>query len=279
MKIWESIIYGIITGLCELLPISFQGHSAILGNVLHLSPLNSGSGYYIRWMLCLGAATAILLSYRKEVRIMNRELLYMIGLKRYRRHQKKNMLLRRSIFLGAAALLPMLVSLFFLSKAEGMGHLLVTALLFVFNGILITYCCKGKDGTATERNASLFDGLLIGIGRMISVFPGLSSFGASVAIGRARGYAQEYNLRFSYLLTYVFQVILSVYFFVRSLLYGQFAWSLLIPMVIAFTVSTAMGYLAIQYFRYLMKKNKLKIFAYYCWEAAAVAVILALINA
>jgi len=279
LKIWESIIYGMIAGFCELLPISFQGHSAIMGNVFHLSPLDSSSGLFVRWMLCLGVMTAILLSYRKEIYTMNRELPYITGIKKYRRRQKRNMLLRRSIFLGGLALLPMLASLFFLKKAENVGHLLITALLFTFNGLLLSYCCKGKEGSVTERSASIFDALLIGVVRMVSIFPGLSSFGTSVAIGRARGYHQDYNLRFTYLLTYVFQCVLSIYFFIQSLLYGQFTWGLTVPMIVAYAVSVATGYLAIQYFHYIMKKNKLRIFAYYCWEAAAIAVILALINA
>ena len=50
-------------------------------------------------------------------------------------------------------------------------------------------------------------------------------------------------------------------------------------MLIAAALATVAGYLAIQYFRYLLHKQKFGIFSYYCWEAAAICLIVALINA
>ena len=44
MKIWEAIIYGIIGGLTEVLPVSFAGHAALLRGAFNLSSLNEVSG-------------------------------------------------------------------------------------------------------------------------------------------------------------------------------------------------------------------------------------------
>ena len=53
---------------------------------------------------------------------------------------------------------------------------------------------------------------------------------------------------------------------------------LLLPMLLAMLFATVAGYLAIQYFRYLIQRKKWNLFAYYCWEAAAIVLVLALIN-
>ena len=50
-------------------------------------------------------------------------------------------------------------------------------------------------------------------------------------------------------------------------------------MLFTIVFAAVAGYLAIQYFRYLIQRNKINLFAYYSWEAAAIVLILALINA
>ena len=47
----------------------------------------------------------------------------------------------------------------------------------------------------------------------------------------------------------------------------------------ALLLAAVFGYLAIQYLRYLLHKEKFNLFSYYCWDAVAIALIVALINA
>ena len=47
----------------------------------------------------------------------------------------------------------------------------------------------------------------------------------------------------------------------------------------AMLLAAVFGYLAIQYLRYLLHKEKFNLFSYYCWDAVAIALIVALINA
>lgn len=50
-------------------------------------------------------------------------------------------------------------------------------------------------------------------------------------------------------------------------------------MLVALVASTVAGYFALQYLKYLLHREKLRVFSYYCWDAAVIALILALINA
>lgn len=95
MKIWEAIIYAVFGGAAELLPISFGGHSAILSGVFNLSSLSEGGGYYVRAAICLGVMAAIVLSFSAETLSFGRELLLITGLKRRRRGQRTDAVLRR----------------------------------------------------------------------------------------------------------------------------------------------------------------------------------------
>lgn len=279
MKIWEAILYAIFGGISELLPISFAGHAAILKNAFALQPLNEGGGYYIHAAICLGVMLAIRLAFSAELRTLKHELAIMGGFRRLRRGERSDPYLRRSIALGFVALIPMLLSLIITARAERSDGLLTVALLFTLNGLLLFFCCRGRTGEKTEKNALLGDAVLIGLVRACSVFPGLSSMGGSMCVGHVRGFSSEYNLRVAYLLTLVYQAALFLYRLVRAFAFGSFTFSLLLPMIFAVLFAAVVGYLAIQYFRYLLQHRKLSGFAYYCWGAALLSLILLLINA
>lgn len=279
MKIWEAILYAIFGGISELLPISFAGHAAILENALALQPLNAGGGYYIHAAICLGVMLAIRLAFSAELRTFKRELALMGGMRRRRRGERSDPFLRRSIALGFVALIPMLLSLIFTARAERMNGLLTVAAFFALNGLFLFSCCRGKTGEKTEKNALLGDVLLLGLVRACSIFPGLSSLGGSMGVGRVRGFSLNYNLRVAYLLTFVYQAALFLYRLVRAFAFGSFTFSLLLPIIFTVLFSAVAGYLAVQYFRYLLQRRKLGVFAYYCWGAAVLSLILLLINA
>lgn len=278
MKIWETIIYALFGGFTELLPISFAGHATILQSAFNLTSLAESDGYYIHAAISVGVVLAIYLSYRPETMALKREWLLMSGLRRPRRGERVDYPLRRSILLGVVALFPMCISLIFLSSAEKITHLVLVAVFFLLNGGLIFLCCRGATGQKDEKFALLSDGLLVGLMRAVAIFPGMSSLCASVCLGRVRGFSLRYNLRFSYLLTLAFHLILFFYRFIRAVIYGSLAWTTLPFCLLAVLCATFAGYLAIQYFRYLLERRKLNVFVYYSWGAATILLFISLIN-
>ncbi len=279
MKIWEAIIYGIFGGIAELLPISFAGHVALLRNAFHMSSLSDGGGCYVRCAICLGVILAIYLAFPSEIFRMGHGIGRMTGLKKRKRSEKNDRLLTRSIMLCASALAVMLCSLFFLAAAERIERLLYIIIFFLINAGLLYLCCRGRVGNKNEKNVTILNLLAIGAVRMASVFPGMSSLGSSMAIGRASGISLEYNIRIAYLLTFAYQIVLYFFYLIRAFVYGTFSFGIILPCLFATIFATVFGYLAIQYFRYLLQRMKLYVFVYYSIEAAAVAVILAMINA
>ncbi len=272
MKIWEAIVYGIFGGLAELLPISFSGHAALLRNAFHMSSLSEGSGYFVRASICIGVALAIYLSFASETAQVYKTL-------HSKRRRRPSRLQRRSFMLGCIAFVLTLGSLVFLAAAERIERLPYVIAFFLLNAGLLYLCCRGKVGRKDEKNVTLGDVVLLGVARMLSVFPGLSPLGTGIALGRARGFSLQYNLRLAYLLSLAYQLVLFVFYLVRGIAFGSFAWGALLPCLLALVFSAIFGYFAIQYFRYLLQRAKLNVFVYYCLEVAALAAILALINA
>ena len=279
MKIWEAILYGLFGGVSELLPISYNGHYAIARSAFNLSPLNEGGGYYVRLAICIGVILAIVFGFRPESRTLGREILRITGIKKRRRAERYDRLRVRSIVLGLFALIPMLLSLIFATLVDHFSGLVFVALLFILNGLILFFCFRTGEGGKTERSVLLPDMLWIGFARALWVLPGLSSLGLSLSVGRMRGLKNEYNVRVAYLLSLSFACVAFFYHLIRAFLYGSFTFAILLPMLFAAVFAAAAGYFAIQYFRYLIQRNKINLFAYYSWEAAAIVLILALINA
>lgn len=278
MKIWEAILYGLFGGISELLPISYTGHYALLRSAFNLTPLSEGGGYYIRLAVCIGIIIAINLAFRSESRTLGREILKISGIKKRRRGERYDRLRVRSIVIGLFALLPMLLSLIFATLVDHFSGLLFVALLFILNGFILFLCFRTNEGGKNERRVLLSDMLWIGCARTFWVLPGLSSLGISLSVGRVRGLSSSYNVRLAYMLTLAFECVAFFYHLLRAFIYGTFTFGILLPMLFAIVFAAVAGYLAIQYFRYLMQRNKLNLFAYYSWEAAVIVLILALIN-
>ena len=279
MKIWEAIIYGIFGGLAELLPVSFQGHYAFLRGAFGLSSLTQGEGCYIRAALCLGVMAAIVLSFSGETRNVGNEILKMVGIKKQRRGDEKKILLRRSILLCSFALVPMLLSLLYTSFADRITSLLYTGILFAVNGLFLVLCFRDPQGEKSEQETTVLDTLLIGLARAVSIFPGLSSIGSSLSVGRVRGLTRNYSLRIACLLTLFYEGAAFLYYLIRAFIYGSFTAGTILPILFALVFSTVFGYLGIQYLRYMLSREKLGHFSYYCWTMAGIVLLLSLINA
>lgn len=278
MKIWEAILYGIFGGISSLLPISFNGHYTLLRETFNLTPLTVGEGLYVRCAVCIGVIAAIILAFRSESAMLGKEFLHLTGLRKRRRSEQVNRPYIRSVLLFTVALAMSLLSLIYAAPASRFGKLLVVAALFAVNGLLIFWCAKGVSGKKNEKTVLLSDSFFIGLSRMISVFPGLSPLASSLFVGQARGFNTEYNYHIAYMLTLAYEVCSLLYHLIRAFVYGSFTAGVILPFFIVLLLTTAFGYLALQYLRYLLQREKTAFFAYYCWDAAAVALVLSLIN-
>lgn len=278
MNFWEAILYGVIGGITELLPISFGAHAVLLTEALNLTPLNAGAGGYYAAGVTLGVIAAILLAFRDESITTGRTALRLLRRQRPRRGSRAT-LRRRNLLLGLFALLPMLLSLVYTAAAERLTRLPLVALLLGLNGLVLFLCCRNGEGRRAQRELTVSDTLLIGLGELLSVFPGLSRIGTALGVGRATGLAGGYDLHLGYQLLLGYSSCAFLYRLIRAVVLGGFQMMFLLGLLLTALLASIFGYLAIQYLRYLVAKGKLQVFAYYNWELAAILLILALINA
>ena len=282
MSIWEAIIYAICGGICELLPMSFSGHAAVLQNAFQLSPLSEGGGYFVRAAIILGVILAILLALPSEIGSAYMGWRLLRQKRRPRRGDNRAQLQIRTTRLYLFAVIPMFLSFLFLAYADRISRLPYIAGFLFLNGCFIYMCCRKKlhqrAEERTERDLTIFDALKIGFVRMLSVFPGLSSVGSSLAVGRSVGLEPQCNARIAYTLTLGYEVGALIFYMLRGIFFGSFSAMILLACVVSVICAAVVGYFALQYVRYLLEKKRLNFFAYYCWDMAMIVLILALIN-
>ena len=266
MKIWEALIYGLVAGLTGLLPVSFSGHAAVLQDAFALSPLTQGGGLYVRAAITLGLSAALVLAFPGELQLTCGELARRPQRGKRARQPSPR---RRAVLMGLLALPIGLLSLIWCAAAERITRLSLIAAFFCLNG-LVLFAAGRPGGQKDARALMLPDALLAGATRLAAVLPGLSPLGLTLAVCR---------LRFTAMLTLGFSLCEFVYRLLRAVVVGAFSASLWLPMLVALVASTLAGYFALQYLKYLLHREKLRVFSYYCWDAAVIALILALINA
>ena len=255
MKIWEALIYGLVAGLTGLLPVSFSGHAAVLQDAFALSPLTQGGGLYVRAAITLGLSAALVLAFPGELQLTCGELARRPQRGKRARQPSPR---RRAVLMGLLALPIGLLSLIWCAAAERITRLSLIAVFFCLNG-LILFAAGRPGGQKDARALMLPDALL--------------------AVCRLRDLRTDFALRFTAMLTLGFSLCEFVYRLLRAVIVGAFSASLWLPMLVALVASTVAGYFALQYLKYLLHREKLRVFSYYCWDAAVIALILALINA
>jgi len=278
LKIWEAIIYALLGGTDEL-PVSFLGHASILSGAFHFTSLNTGEGHFLKAFILFGVSAGAFFAYRNETIRAVREFLRIAGVIHYGKKSSNSLAYRRSVFLNLITLLIMIIMLPLNLISMRISSLFIVLILFAVNGLLLFLACRKPEYKKSAEQMTVFEMALIGILRSLAVFPGISSVAMSLSASRFCGFDKNYALRTTYVLSALYGVVAFIYYLITAFVVGELSVTVVLFSLLACVITTVIGYFIIQYFRYLVNKNKLRVFAFYCWDASIIILILALINA
>ena len=276
MTYWNAVLLGIVQGLTEFLPVSSSGHLAILQNFLRICDLENRMLFDV--LLHLGTLGAIVLAYHSELSGLGREGLAMLHLKKQRRGQKPDPLKRRMLLFLLVATLPLIpaaVLNHFLDPLFSNTFFIGFALLAT--GFLLLAADRFGHGNKTEKAMTLSDALVIGLGQMIAVVPGLSRSGTTISAGLLRGLDRSFAVRFSFFLSIPAVLGANLLSLVQAFSAGV-DWAE-VPMYLCGVLAAFVsGYLAIFVLQRIVQRGKFGGFCYYCWGAGLLTLILSLIS-
>lgn len=270
----KSILYGLVSGFTEFLPVSSSSHQAIL---LHLFGVDSKDPIqdlliHIAVILALFMASGNLFSNIRRGR----------GISNARR--RSGGYATRGLFdlrLVKTATVPLVICLLLTASTRQLESSLVYIALFsLINGILLIIPEYIRHGNKDARTMTGLDGIMIGLCGSFSVLPGISRIGAIHTYATVRGADKQHSLNWALLLSAPALLVLCGFDII-----GIFTASL-VPVSAAvlagYVLSVISAYLGayggIIFIRFLTVRSGFTGFAYYSFGISLFSVILYLIT-
>ena len=262
--ILRSLILGIVQGLTEFLPVSSSGHLELAKWLLNDDSLAAES---MLMTVTLHAATALatLVVFRKDVLEIIRDLFKF----QWNDGTKFAALIVVSMIPAA------IVGVLFDDLLETLfdRQIVLVAAMLIITGLLLFLADRAKS---TEKAVDWKDAVIIGLAQAVAILPGISRSGATISTSVLLGIDREKAARFSFLM--VVPLILGK--MAKDLLDGEFSASAVsvTELGIGFVAAFVTGILACVWMISLVKKAKLRWFAYYCFAVAALVLAWKAIN-
>ncbi len=270
-QILHRLIYGLISGLTEFLPVGAQPHQNIYAYLTGFQ-LNDP---WLKVCVLLGAFIALLVSLRREfMELHEGEKLY-----RHARRRKQKGAIPMGALTGRLyklAMIPMLISVIFYGAAQNIGTSFpALILLLLVNGIILILPRLLPTGNKDGRTMTKLDGFLIGLGGALGVIPGLSRIGCGCALGEAKGGKPGYVLRIVLLASVWPLLAILCFSAIGAFTYVEaIATPLILADLGAAVLSFVGAFSAIRFLRWFCEKLGIYKFAFYSWVFCLVVFIL-----
>ncbi|WP_261302127.1 undecaprenyl-diphosphate phosphatase [Paenibacillus andongensis] len=262
--IFEAIIIGIVEGLTEFLPVSSTGHMILAQSLLNTQ--NDEVMKTFDFVIQLGAIMAVVLIYWKRIL----SLFGLVKRKSESKTGKKLNLLHILIGIIPAGVIGVLFNDFVDEKLFNSTTVLIG---LVLGGILLIIAEKKKE----QPNAVVLDDLtyrqafFIGLWQLVSIWPGFSRSGSTIAGGMLSGVSRAASADFTFIMAIPIMFGASGVYFLKN--YHALSSNDLTFFVVGFVVAFIVALLAVVTFIKFVQNMRLTIFAYYRF---AVAIIFAL---
>lgn len=188
----ESVVLGLVQGLTEFLPVSSSAHLRFTSAFF----FDHDAGAAFTAVSQLGTETAVLIYFWPDIKRL--VLAWIRGLRdrNARDHDYK-----LAWYVGIGSLPIGIAGLLFQDYIDGPARNLALngAVLVVFGLVLAVAEKYGLQRRGAEQ-LTLRDGVLMGLGQMLALIPGVSRSGATTTAGLFLGLKRAVAVRFSFLL-------------------------------------------------------------------------------
>ena len=274
MSLTQALFLGLIQGLTEFLPISSSGHLAIFQNFFGLKQPN----LFFDVAVHCGTLLAILIVLRQEVfSLVKGSLCFLIYTLR---GQKDNIgdhdkVMAKLTGLIAIGLIPTALLGFFLRDVVEyiFNSTVAVGIMLLITGTILWITKVAGEGHKDIGNISLLDAIIIGFVQGLSVFPGISRSGSTIAFGLFRRLKKGVAVRFSFLLS--IPAILGAMVLEWENPLSQEGE--LLNVILGTLTAALVGYICLKILIRIVQKGHLYFFSPYCWVLGSVTIILSFI--
>ena len=260
----RSIVFGIVQGLTEFLPVSSSGHLEIAKYVMGDDSVAQQS-MMMTVVLHFATALSTIVVFRKEVGEI------ISGLFKPSEDRSEFWFCVKIVLSMIPAAI---VGVCFDEQIEALfsQQMLLVGLMLLVTGALLLMADRAKT---TEKPVSIVNAIIIGISQAIAILPGISRSGATISTSVLLGIDREKAARFSFLM-------------VVPLIFGKMAKDVLsavkdgttlvdagqmLPLTIGFVAAFVTGLVACLWMIRLVKACQLTWFSIYCFIVGVLVII------
>jgi len=253
MNLIQAIIYGIVQGITEWLPVSSTAHLRVVPALLGWT--DPGAGFTA--VIQLGTSLAVLIFFRQDlVRILGAWFRSFRGEGR----DTADVKLAWGVVWGTIPIV--IIALVAQRAIEGnLRSLYVIAVMLIGFGLVMAWADRRLVGERGMKDVTVRDGLIVGLFQCLSLIPGTSRSGSTIVGAYTQGFDRVTAARFSFLLSIPSILAAGLYQLIkqRHALLEQ----ALVPTLVATGVSFVVGYATIAWFIGYLQRRGLGIFVGY----------------
>ncbi len=247
MTIIQGLIFGLLQGITEFLPISSSAHLKLFKL---LFGIESSESQVIFDLIChLGTLVAVLLFFRKEIVQLFTKDRKQLGL----------------LFLATLPLIPCYLLLKPLRDLASSPQYLGICLMITSLILFIGNKWKLQRETSSLPKWKLSDVLMIGTMQSAALIPGISRSASTISCARVLGWSASEAVKFSFLLS--IPTIIGGNCLEALKLYASTEEPIEVSLaacMVAFATSCIVGLVMVRFAIFLLEKGNLKPFAWYC---------------
>ena len=275
MNLFESIIYGIVSGLAEIFPVSAQANQMVLRQLFGVAQKEP-----IRDLLVhIAIFAAILLACRGMFAKIRRE---QVIAHRMRRNPSQIRTLKgvydmRLVRTAAPIMLVgMLGNLLFKDIYQNRP---LFSLLLLINGALILIPTYMHQGNRDARTMTGLDGMLIGFAAALSAIPGISRNGVIMFMTLIREADKNNGGIWALILSVPAMVMLALLDIIAMFTVGigSITLMVLVGYLLSMVFAFVGAYFGVTFIRMLITRSDYSVFAYYDFGLALLSFVLYLI--
>lgn len=264
MNTLHAFILGVIQGLTEFIPVSSTAHLLIGQHLLGLPADDAMFSFLV--IVQLGTIVSLIVFYW-------RDLLHLVQAFFARPFSTQE---NRLAWYIVIATVPALLAGYLLKDAVETlfkQPMLEAAIRLFSAAILLTLAEYLTSKSRSLESMTWLDALIVGLFQIVSVFPGASRSGSTIAGGMFRGFDRPAAARFAFLMSVPVMLAAGGYQSLEVVKLPNLAQFLPL-LAVGFVTAAIVGWFAIKWLIDYLSKHSLYVFAAYCAVVGAIVFFL-----
>lgn len=264
-EILKAIVYGIIQGATEFIPISSTAHLRVVPALLGWE--DEGAAFTA--VIQLGTLIATLIYFRTDISNILTGFFQAFKKKDFFTNPESKLFLFIIIGTIPISIFGLTFKKFIVGDARGL-YVISAALIIL--AIILFIAEKVATRKKDLKDITLKDGIIIGFAQALALIPGSSRSGVTITAGLFCGLKRDVCARYSFLLSIPAISLSGLYelYSEREMLLSES----LVPLIVATVVSGVVGYLAIDFLLKFLKSRSNLVFVIYRIVLGIIIIIL-----